>query len=170
MQNYLNSAQQEIKEHRVEIINRLVQFSLTDMLLFWGQEKDLIERQQKLWEPILQWASQELNAKFILANNLDVPEQNTQSGYRLKQFMESLSDRELTAFYAVALRTRSVLLAAAMVKGPLTGEEAYHAAFLEELWQTENWGSDEEADNRRKNIKNEILEIEDYLHGSDADK
>ena len=163
MEAKLKEAQQEISEHREEVIDRLVQFSLTDMLLFWGHEKDLIERQQKVWGPVLAWAKEELNTKFVTTNTLDVPEENKGSGYRLKLFLETLSDKELAAFYAAALKTRSVLLAAAMVKGNITAEEAFNAAFLEELWQSESWGNDEEACCRRDKIKTEIQEIEDFL-------
>lgn len=164
MENYLTEAQDDIAQNRSEIIDKLVQFSLTDMLLFWGQEKDLIERQQETWMPILQWAKNELDAQFVTTKGLDVPEENKVTGYRLKIFLEGLSDKELAAFYAAALKTRSVLLAAAMVKGHLSAEDAFKAAFLEELWQSENWGNDEEAVGRRAQIKAEIQEIEDFLH------
>lgn len=167
MQNYLEEAQKEIVKNRDEIINRLVKYSQTDLLLFWGQEKDLIERQVEAWKPILKWANETLNAKFVTTQSLDVPEENQTSGYRLKLFMERLSDRELTAFYAAALKMRSVLLAAALVKGKINAEEAFRAAFVDELWQAENWGADEEAENRRQAIKNEICEIEKFLHNTD---
>lgn len=167
MQNYLKEAQQEISQNREEVIERLVRYSLTDMLLFWGQEKDLIERQQKVWEPILRWAKGALEAQFVTTQTLDVPEENRASGYRLKMFLEALSDKELTAFYAAALKMRSVLLAAALVKGALNAEQAFEAAFLEEAWQAENWGTDEEAENRRQEIKGEIGEIETFLHRSE---
>lgn len=153
----------EIAEHREEVIDKLVQFSLTDMLLFWGQEKELIQRQEEQWAPLLLWAKQELDAKFMTTQGLDVPEENKTSGYCLKLFMESLSDKELTAFYAAALDMRSVLLAAALVKGRITAEQAYQAAFLEELWQAENWGVEEEAERRRQEIKSELQGIADFL-------
>lgn len=153
----------EIAEHRDEVIDKLVQFSLTDMLLFWGQEKELIQRQEEQWAPLLLWAKQELDTKFMTTQGLDVPEENKTSGYRLKLFMESLSDKELTAFYAAALDMRSVLLAAALVKGRITAEQAYQAAFLEELWQAENWGVEEEAEKRRQEIKTELQAITEFL-------
>lgn len=168
MQNYLEEAQKEIAKNSGEVIDRLVKYSLTDLLLFWGQEKDLIERQTEVWGPILKWAKQELDTKFITTQSLDVPEENRTSSYRLKQFMETLSNKELTAFYGAALKMRSVLLAAALVKGKISAEEAFNAAFLDELWQAENWGADEEAEARRQTIKNEIFEIEKFLHNSAA--
>ena len=140
-----------------------MQFAVTDMLLFWGQEKDLIARQEKVWAPIIAWSNHELNTKFITTHGLDVPEQHKTSNGRLKAFLEQLSDKELAAFYLAALDMRSVLLAAALVKGHLNAEEVYEAAFLEELWQAENWGIDEEAEEKRRELKAELEEIEDFL-------
>lgn len=163
----LEKAREEIAKNRAEVIERLVQFSMTDLLLFWGQEKDLMERQAKIWGPILAWAEEKMKAKFVTTQGLDVPQENQTSGYRLKVFLESLSDKELTAFYAAALQMRSVLLAAALVRGKINAEEAFQAAFLDELWQAENWGSDEEAEKRRQTIKSEIIEIERFLQEPD---
>ena len=163
----LEKAREEIAKNRAEVIERLVQFSMTDLLLFWGQEKDLMERQAKIWGPILAWAEEKMKAKFATTQSLDVPQENQASGYRLKVFLENLSDKELTAFYAAALQMRSVLLAAALVRGKINAEEAFQAAFLDELWQAENWGSDEEAEKRRQTIKSEIEEIERFLQEPD---
>lgn len=155
--------EREIGEHRDEIVDKMVQFLLTDMMLFWGQEKDLIASQEKVWRPLLEWAQQALDAKLVTTNDLDVPKENLQSGYRLKLFLQDLSDKELVAFYVAALDMRSVLLAAALVKGRLSADEAFEAAFLEELWQAKNWGADDEAENRRAELKQELIEIEEFL-------
>ena len=156
--------QQDVAQNRDEIIDKLVQFSLTDMLLFWGTQKDLIARQEQVWGPLLHWADETLNAKFIKTHQLDVPEKNKTAGYRLKIFLQSLSDKELTAFYAAALDMRSILLAAALVKGRVNADEAFNAAFLEELWQNEVWGQDDEAQPRRESIHQDLREIEQFLH------
>ncbi len=163
MQKYLEDAAREIKAHREEIINKMVQLSLTDMLLFWGQKKDLMERQQQVWGPLLQWAQDSFKTHFAKTFGLEVPSENEASGARLKLFMESLNDRELAAFYVAALNMRSVLLAAALVKGRINAEEAYQAAYLEELWQAENWGSDEEAESKRQERLCELREVEKFL-------
>ena len=38
------------------------------------------------------------------------------------------------------------------------------AAFLEELWQNEVWGQDDEAQTRRESIHQDLREIEQFLH------
>lgn len=163
MNLYLEKTAKEIGKDREEVIDRLVHFSLTDMMLFWGQNEDLVKRQEKIWGPLLEWANEEINTKFIRTQSLDVPEQEKTSGYRLKAFLEKLSDRELAAFYVAALNMKSVLLAAALVKGRINAKQAFEAAYLEELWQAENWGVEEEAEKRRAEVRQELVEIEKFL-------
>ncbi len=159
----LEQAAAEIKKYRPEIIDKLMKFAATDMLLFWGTDKDLILRQEKEWGPLLQWAAQEFGEEFKKTHTLEVSEENQKSGYRLKAFLESLSDRELAAYYLAALNMRSVLLAAALVKGRINAEEAYKAAYLEQLFQAEIWGEDEEAAAKLAERKNELVEVENFL-------
>ncbi len=159
----LQQATQEIATYREDIIKRLLKYGATDVLLFWGSDKDLIERQEKEWAPLLEWARDEFDAKFVKTHGLDVPEENAESGYRFKFFLEHLSDKELAAFYLAALNMRSVLLAAALVKGRINAAQAFQAAYLEELFQAEAWGSDEEAEAKREERQQELREIETFL-------
>lgn len=163
MSKYLEEVTKDIALHREEVIKGMVQLSLTDVLLFWGQQKELIERQKKAWEPILKWVNEILEAELKYTSSLDIPEQPKESGYRLQNFLEKLSDKELAGFYVAALNMKSVLLAAALVKGKVNSEEAFKAAFLEELWQNENWGVVDEAMKKREEMKQELVDVENFL-------
>lgn len=154
----------EIPKQRSLILDKLVEFSLTDMMLFWGQNKELVAQQEKIWGPLLQWVEKEFGTKLKTTQNLDVPEQDQKLAYRLNFELQKLSDRQLVAFYAMALRTRSVLLALAFVKGKINAQEAFQAATLEEIWQAEKWGKDEEAESRRQTMRQELEEIQDFLY------
>ena len=153
----------QIADNRNEIIDKLVKFSLTDMLLFWSANEDLAKHQKKLWLPILSWAKQDLETKYKTTKTFDVPEQDSNAGEKLKLFLQSLSDKELTGFYFAALNMRSVLLAAALIKGKITAQQAFEASCLEELWQAEKWGNDKAADCRRKSLLQELKEIETFV-------
>lgn len=153
----------EISKDREQVIEKLVKFSLTDMLLFWSANEDLAKHQQKLWFPVLSWAKENLETKYKTTKTLDVPEQDSNAGEKLKKFLQSLSDKELTGFYFAALNMRSVLLAAALIKGKITAQEAYKASCLEELWQAEKWGNDKAADCRRKSLLEELEQIEAFV-------
>lgn len=168
MRKNFGEAEKEIAANREEIINKLVGFGATDALLFWGHNDDLVARQEKLWIPIILWARKALNASLETTQGLDIPQQNLKLGDKLRIFIEGLDNRELTAYYLAALDMRSVILAAALVKGQITADEAYKAAWLEELWQAEKWGVDPEAESKRLEMRNELREIEAYLKGSPA--
>ena len=84
----------EIPEQRSLILDKLVEFSLTDMMLFWGQNKELVAQQEKIWGPLLQWVEQEFDTKLKTTQNLDVPEQDQKLAYRLNFELQKLSDRQ----------------------------------------------------------------------------
>lgn len=160
----LKQATKEISQYREDIISRLMKYAETDLLLFWGTNEDLVAKQERLWQPLLEWAKEEFQTQFVKTQQLDVPVQDKQTGVRLKLFLESLSDKELAAYYLAALNMRSVLLAAALVKGRINAKEAFEAAYLEELYQAEMWGSDDEAEAKRKERLQELCDIEKFLH------
>ena len=80
----LKQAVGEIRNCRQDVIDRLVQFAPTDSLLFWGNNDELIKKQEQLWNPILNWANREINAKYITPRDLNVPEQDPYSLSNLK--------------------------------------------------------------------------------------
>ena len=159
----LEQAITEIKNHREEIITRLVQFSKTDSLLFWDKEVSLYKKQEELWGPILKWAHHNLNAKYLTTDKMEVVEQKKNTLQGLKKFLETMSDKELAAFYLASINMKSELLAAALVRGFINAETAYNAAYLEEISQAERWGKDENAEQKRQVLKKELIDIENFL-------
>ena len=68
----LEQAVGEIKNCREDVIDKLVQFAPTDSLLFWANNDELIKKQEELWNPILSWANQEINAKYITTKDNEI--------------------------------------------------------------------------------------------------
>ncbi len=159
----LHQATQEIASYRDDIVKRLLKYAETDMLLFWGTDEKLQKRQEQEWIPVLNWARKEFGGQYKTTKSLDVQKENLDSGYGLKNFLNKLSDKQLAAFYLAALNMRSVLLASALVKGHINSEQAYKAAYLEELFQADMWGKDVEAEKLRSERKQELNDIEAFL-------
>ena len=159
----LKQAVSEIKEHRNDIISKLVQFSKTDSLLFWDKDSKIAAKQEKLWSPVLRWAGKYIQAKYTPTDELEVKDQDQSTMSAMRKFMENMTDKELAAFYLASMNMQSELLAAALVKGRINATQAYNAAYLEELHQAELWGHDQQADERRESLKNELTEIENFL-------
>ena len=155
--------EKEIKQNREKILEGILRVSVVDMLLFWSEEEKLVEQQTKYWQPVLDWAESMLDTRIKKTRSLDVPEQSKESGHRIRKFLESLSDKEMAAFYVAGTETKSVLLSAALIKGVINPEQAFKAAFLEEHWQQEKWGSNDEIKERQNSIKDVLEQVVEYL-------
>lgn len=155
--------EEDVQQHRSEIIDRLVDFSLNDVLLFWSSEESLQKEQEKKWMPIIQWVDENVNAKFKATTGIDVTPTSTETLQELRNYINQFSDKELTAFYMAALNMRSVLLALALVKGRINATTAFELSELEELYQVRKWGKEPEAEARRKSLKASISDVEKYL-------
>ena len=163
MEQNLKQVDEDIKQHRVEIIDRLVNFALNDVLLFWSTDKEVKKEQQEKWLPILKWVDDTLNTRFKQTTSLETDTSGKTAATELKKYLDNLSDKELTSFYVAALNMRSVLLAVAMIKGRINATEAFELSELEELYQARKWGSEPVAEARRNSIKDSLISAEKYL-------
>ena len=155
--------EQDICKNKGEIIDRLVNFALNDVLLFWSTDEKVQKEQEKNWSPIIAWANQAINVDFKKTQSLEIPEENFSTSVQLKKCLIALSDKELSGFYVAALNMRSVLLALALVKGKISASEAFELSELEELYQARKWGVDQIAETRRDSIKKILISAEQYL-------
>ena len=162
MKKTLDKAVKEISQYREEIEKKLLEFARTDLLFFWGEKRDLYLKQESEWQPIINWVEDALKVKVKKTSSLDTPD-NEEMQKPLKTAFAKMSDKELACYYAAALNMKSVLLALALVKGKIDAKTAGKLSYLEELWQNEMWGSDEDAAKCRKERCDELIEIESYL-------
>lgn len=61
----LKAMAKDVAQHRDEIIERMVNFSLTDTLLFRNPDaEDLIAEERQVWDPIVEWAKKKHGRRF----------------------------------------------------------------------------------------------------------
>jgi chaperone required for assembly of F1-ATPase len=97
---------------------------------------------------VLFWAADELNAHFILAQGITHVRQPEQA---VSAARAALPDNpwSLAALHVVTSLTGSALLALALLRGVLDADAVWAAAHVDEDWNIEQWGGDEEASERR---------------------
>lgn len=161
MTDFLKS-EQYIKQHRAETIDTICRFATTDLLLFWDKKEDIYERQQKIWRPLLDNTEKQLSTDIKISYSLRVPDNKVYLA-ALKNRINELSDKKLTTAFLTATQLKSVILGLAILDKQMNVEEIFNAAFLEELYQNELWGTDEEALQKREQIKVELQKIKEYL-------
>jgi chaperone required for assembly of F1-ATPase len=121
----------------------------SDLLFYRASHPDaLIAREAAAWDPVLFWAAEELGAHFILAEGVMHVSQPAQALAAAREALPSDPWR-VAALHMVTTITGSALLALALLRGRLSADEVWAAAFVDEDWNAEKWGLDEEAAARR---------------------
>lgn len=147
----VNTAIDGVATDTQAVFEDILRFSGTDLLCYRAETPDeLVERQIERWDPVLDWASNALGARFVLAEGI-VHQQQPQSA--IAAFSAALRKHDnataLAILHTITTLTGSALLALAFAEGELDETEVWSLAHLDEDWTFEHWGSDEEAEERR---------------------
>jgi chaperone required for assembly of F1-ATPase len=119
-------------------------------LLFYRADgpQRLVERQERLWDPVLAWAREALGARFVLAQGV-VHTAQPEAATAAARAAIPTDPWRLGALHAITTLTGSALLALALARGHLTADAAWDAAHVDEDWNMDQWGRDESALARR---------------------
>jgi chaperone required for assembly of F1-ATPase len=119
-------------------------------LLFYratGPER-LVARQHEFWDPVLEWASDALGARFLTGSGA-MPLMQPEQALAAARAAIPHAPWPLGAVHAVTTLTGSALLALALARGAITCEAVWTAANVDEDWNIEQWGADTLALERR---------------------
>ena len=119
-------------------------------LLFYraGHPEALVAREAEHWDPILFWAADSLGAHFMLCEGIMHVRQSDKAIAAARATLPS-DPWAIAALHVITTLTGSALLAFALFHGVIPGEKAWAAAHVEEDWNAEKWGVDEELAARR---------------------
>ena len=119
-------------------------------LLFYraGHPEALVAREARHWDPVLFWAADTLGAHFILAEGIMHVVQPDAAVEAARAAMPS-DPWSVAAMHVVTTLTGSALLALALKHEVLSPEQVWAAAHVDEDWNAEQWGIDEEVATRR---------------------
>lgn len=155
-----NTAIDRVAPDRAEAIRQIVAFGRSDLVCYRAQAPDdLVERQDRIWNPLLDWASAACGVKLECAAGVGYVEQSTGAIAALEGALSRHTDLELTACHAAATLTGSGIIALALAAGRIDASQAFAAAQLDESYQTERWGRDEEAERRNRIKLDELAAI-----------
>ena len=153
-----------VSVHRDRIIAETLRYAGTDMLCYRAEGPvDLVIRQEENWTPLLDWAAETYGARLSVTSGILPLAQPGEAIQALREAVNELSDMELAALSNVAAATGSLVVALALMETELDAEGAFEVSQLEESWQIEQWGEDEEATERRARIKAEIEAADLFL-------
>lgn len=148
----VNSALDGVAKELDAVRADIVKYAGTDLLCYRADApQSLVDAQASKWDPVLYWVAETHGARFILAQGVIHQEQ---PGAAIDAFADALAritePLAVAALHTITTLTGSALLALAFADGRLKAEEAWAAAHADEDWNIEHWGSDAEAEARRK--------------------
>jgi chaperone required for assembly of F1-ATPase len=134
---------------RVEAVADDVAKYLGSDLLFYraGHPEALVSREAAQWDPILFWAADSLGAHFILAEGVVHVRQPEQALAAARATLPTDPWR-IAALHVITTLTGSALLALALFHDAIDADRAWAAAHVDEDWNAEKWGVDEEVATR----------------------
>ncbi|KAJ1529099.1 ATP synthase complex assembly protein atp12, partial [Cladochytrium tenue] len=98
------------------------------------------ELQQRFWAPLIGWAQREFGVEVRWTCGIVSVRQSDDTVAAFRAFLRSLDGVELAAFERAVLASKSVLIAAALVRRVAGVEFAVQAARVEVTHQTTRWG------------------------------
>jgi chaperone required for assembly of F1-ATPase len=135
---------------RVDAVADDVAKYLGSDLLFYraGHPEALVAREAAYWDPVLAWAANDLGAHFILSEGI-VHVTQPEQALKAARAVFPADPWSVAALHVVTTLTGSALLALALVRGALDSDEVWAAAHVDDDWNVEKWGVDEEVAARR---------------------
>jgi chaperone required for assembly of F1-ATPase len=131
------------------VIDDVAKYLYSDLVCYRAEAPaGLVERQTLSWDPVLNWASDALNACFMQIQGVMFAAQPRRAIAAARAEIPTDPWR-LAAVSSVASLTGSLLLALALSSGAFDADRVWAAAHVDEDWQMAQWGRDEIALERR---------------------
>ncbi len=141
-----NAAIDKVAHQHAEVADMVAEYGGSDLLCYRATDPvELIARQAEMWDPVLDWAADSLQARLTTVSGVMFMAQNPDTLEALRGKVHAFSEFELAAFHDLVGLSGSLVLGFAAVRGYLPIDELWRISRLDEDWQVEQWGVDEEA-------------------------
>jgi chaperone required for assembly of F1-ATPase len=158
-----------VAETREAVAAETARYAGSDLLCYFADEPAaLLERQARAWGPVLDWAESELGLKFVRTSGIIHQAQPRETLELAEALASRLDDFQLSALSWGAALFGSAVLALALQRGRLSADEAFDLSRLDETFQAEQWGVDEEAVEREAKLREEARLLERWFRALKA--
>lgn len=142
-----NAAIDKTRGQRTEVAALVAAYGATDLLCYRADHPSaLAARQAAAWDPILAWAETRLNVRFVRTVGVMPATQPAETLARLEAEVAAFDPFRLTALHDLASLPGSLVIGLAAAEGAFGLDTLWAAARIDEDWQIEHWGRDDEAE------------------------
>lgn len=165
-----NTAIESIPQARGTTADNIADFAGTDLVCYFAEApQGLVARQSEHWGPVLERAEREAGLGFVRCAGIVHQPQPEATIADVRALALSLDDFRLAGLAFGTALFGSAVLALAVLRGWLSGAEAFELSRLDEAWQEEQWGVDAEAAERTDRLRLEAQTLDRWFRALDAD-
>jgi len=141
-----NSAIDKVSSQFKEVADILSEFGETDLFYYRASSPaELVEKQKIAWDPFLDWVNTSMNVRINVSSGVMFIDQDDDEMVKLKAPIYNMTPFQLAGFHEIVTISGSLIGAYAFVEKAFTADQVWSASRIDEEWQIEQWGSDEEA-------------------------
>lgn len=158
-----NAAIDKVRTQAAEVAELIAAYGETDLLCYRAETPEaLVARQAAAWNPWLDWAETRFGARLDATRGV-IPVAQPEPALQALAARVALCDEwELAALHDLVSITGSLVLGLAVAEGALSAAEAWEISRIDEHWQIEQWGEDEEASEQAALKKQALLHAERF--------
>jgi chaperone required for assembly of F1-ATPase len=160
----VNAALDKVVPQRDEVAAHLAEYGESDLLCYRAEVPEaLAARQSELWDPLLDWMAEAHGARLAVTTGVMPAVQPANAVEAVRARVAAMDPWELTAFSEFVTLSGSLVLGLAVMEGRLPPEDAWDRSRVDESWQIEQWGEDEEEAERIAVKRAAFLQAKTYL-------
>lgn len=158
-----NTAIDRVAAMRETVIDQIMAFANDTLCYRAASPAGLVARQAAEFDPLLDWAAARFGARFETHTGITYFAQPEAALAALKTAVSAYDDFTLAGLHSAGSILTSLVLALALTDGRLSAGEAFALSQLDERYQAEQWGVDQEAITRANGLLAELRVIETFL-------
>jgi chaperone required for assembly of F1-ATPase len=124
---------------------------------------ELARRQAAHWAPLVEWAAESFGARLKVTESIVHVAQDEEALAALRAAIAAVGSFELAALHNAVTLTGSAVIGLALLRGRLDAIQAFEAAHVDEAWQAELCGEDEEEAARLATRREELADTARFL-------
>jgi chaperone required for assembly of F1-ATPase len=163
------TAADRVEIQRDHVIETIAGYAGSDMLCYRAEEPaDLVRRQNEIWDPLLDWTADALGARLRVTTGIMPVRQDEAALNAIQGVVAGYEPLAMTALHEITSIAGSVVIGLAVTEGHIDADAGVVAAQLDETFQIEQNGEEEEAVERLANLRADLLAAAEFLRLSRA--
>lgn len=155
---FANAAIDRVAADKEAFARGITKYAEADLACYRADgPRGLVSRQEEQWDKLLAWARRRFDVDFTTTTGLMHVDQPVGTIERLSHAVSTLDPFRLAALQSLVTIGGSLVAALAVQEKAISPEEAWEAVSLDDRWQIEQWGADDEAEAALENRRRDFL-------------